>query len=48
MRSVLRSGFFWQFVAGFALGAVGIVGMHPSVIAHTIDHHFKASVAPAS
>ena len=29
MRSVLKSGFLWQFVGGFALGAVALVSLHP-------------------
>ncbi len=29
MRSVLKSGFLWQFIGGFALGAVALVTLHP-------------------
>ena len=46
MRGILRSGFFWQFVGGFALGTVGVVSLHPSQVAHTISHHFGAHAAP--
>lgn len=30
MRSVLKSGFFWQFAGGFALGALALVTLHPT------------------
>ena len=30
MRSVLKSGFLWQFFGGFALGAVALVTLHPA------------------
>ena len=30
MRGVLKSGFMWQFVGGFALGAVALVTLHPA------------------
>ena len=30
MLSVIKSSFVWQFAAGFALGAVGLVALHPS------------------
>jgi len=30
MRSVLKSGFLWQFVGGFTLGAVALVSLHPT------------------
>lgn len=29
MRDVLKSGFLWQFVGGFALGAAALVTLHP-------------------
>jgi hypothetical protein len=35
MRTMIKSGFFWRFVGGFALGAVGLVAMHPGAIAHS-------------
>ena len=28
MRTILKSDFFWQFLGGFALGAIGLAGMH--------------------
>ena len=28
MRTILRSDFFWQFLGGFALGAIGLTGLH--------------------
>jgi hypothetical protein len=30
MKSLLKSSFLWQFVAGFALGAAGLVALHPA------------------
>ncbi|NYD92145.1 hypothetical protein [Sphingomonas melonis] len=30
MSKVIKSGFFWQFVGGFAIGAVGVVTLHPA------------------
>jgi len=30
MRSVLKSGFLWQFAGGFALGAIALVTLHPT------------------
>ncbi|WP_232089997.1 hypothetical protein [Sphingomonas sp. HMP6] len=30
MRSVLKSGFLWQFFGGFALGAIALVTLHPA------------------
>jgi len=30
MRKVIKSGFFWQFVGGFAIGAVGVVTLQPA------------------
>jgi hypothetical protein len=38
MRSMLKSGFFWRFVGGFALGAVGVVALHPGAVAHSLHH----------
>jgi len=38
MRTMIKSGFFWRFVGGFALGAVGIVALHPGAIAHELHH----------
>ncbi len=29
MRRILKSDFVWQFVGGFALGAVALVTLHP-------------------
>ncbi len=29
MMSVLKMSFVWQFAAGFALGALGLVALHP-------------------
>ena len=29
MRSILKSDFVWQFVGGFALGAIALVTLHP-------------------
>ncbi|WP_174278688.1 hypothetical protein [Sphingomonas bacterium] len=30
MATLLKSSLLWQFVAGFALGAAGLVALHPS------------------
>ena len=30
MPNFLRTSFVWQFAAGFALGALGLVALHPS------------------
>ncbi|MCP3735097.1 hypothetical protein M9979_09475 [Sphingomonas sp. RP10(2022)] len=30
MRKMFKSGFFWQFVGGFAIGAVGVVTLQPA------------------
>jgi hypothetical protein len=32
MRSILKSGFLWQFIGGFALGAVGVFSFQPANI----------------
>ena len=39
MRGVIKSSFFWRFVGGFALGAVGVVALHPGAVAHNLDRH---------
>ena len=36
MRSVLKSGFLWQFAGGFLLGAIGMVTLQPGQPASTI------------
>jgi len=36
MRSVLKSGFLWQFAGGFLLGAIGMVTFQPGQPAGTI------------
>lgn len=33
MRSFLKSTFLWQFAAGFALGALGMVTLAPDAVA---------------
>lgn len=30
MLNALKNSFVWQFAAGFALGAIGLVALHPS------------------
>jgi hypothetical protein len=30
MRTILKSTFLWQFAAGFALGALGMVTLNPA------------------
>jgi len=39
---MIRSSFFWRFVGGFALGAVGVVALHPGAIAHELHRHAPA------
>jgi hypothetical protein len=46
MRAMFRSGFFWRFVGGFALGAIGVVALHPGAVAHNLRHAPTAQVAP--
>ena len=38
MLTFLKHSFVWQFAAGFALGAIGLVALHPT--------EAKASFAP--
>ncbi|HVJ00360.1 MAG TPA: hypothetical protein VM657_14980 [Sphingomonas sp.] len=28
MRTILKSDFLWKFLGGFAIGAVGLAGVH--------------------
>jgi len=30
MRALFKSSFVWQFAGGFALGALGLVVLHPA------------------
>ena len=30
MINIVKSSFVWQFVGGFALGAAGLIALHPS------------------
>ena len=30
MRNILKSTVLWQFAAGFALGAIGMVSLYPA------------------
>ena len=30
MRRIFKSDFVWQFVGGFALGAIALVTLHPA------------------
>lgn len=30
MRNVLNSRFFWKFIGGFAIGAIGVVTLQPA------------------
>jgi hypothetical protein len=34
MRRIFKSDFVWQFVGGFALGAIALVTLHPAEAAH--------------
>jgi hypothetical protein len=38
MRKIFRSSFFWQFAGGFAIGAVGVVTLHPAEATTVADH----------
>lgn len=44
MRGIIKSTFLWQFVAGFALGALGMVTLTP---ADTFAAPFAAAVHEA-
>ena len=44
MRAFLKSGFFWRFVGGFALGTAGIVALHPGAVARSLHHTPPAQV----
>lgn len=44
MRGILKSGFFWRFVGGFALGTVGLIALHPGAVAHNLHHVSGARV----
>ena len=43
MRSVLKSGFVWQFFGGFALGAVALVTLHPADTVRAPATHVAAT-----
>jgi len=43
MRAILKSGFFWRFVGGFALGTAGLIALHPGAVAHNLHHHAPAA-----
>jgi hypothetical protein len=45
MRKLMKSDFFWRFVGGFAIGAVGVVTLQP---AHAQHHAATSAPAPAS
>lgn len=30
MKTILKSAMLWRFVGGFALGAVGVLTLHPA------------------
>ncbi|MFN3433058.1 MAG: hypothetical protein ACK4ZY_01555 [Sphingomonas sp.] len=34
MRKIFKTRFFWQFVGGFAIGAVGVVTLQPASAQH--------------
>lgn len=36
MVGMVRSGFFWRFVGGFAFGAVGILSLNPAQAAEAL------------
>lgn len=43
MRSILKSGFFWQFAGGFALGATALVSLHPAAANHGVLSELTAA-----
>lgn len=45
MRTMIKSSFFWRFMGGFVLGAVGVVALHPGAIAHELHHHASTEQA---
>jgi len=48
MRGILKSGFLWRFVGGFALGTAGLVALHPGAVAHNLHHHAPVTQTVAS
>lgn len=44
MRCLTKSSFFWQFAAGFALGAVALVSLHPATASQSSDGPVARSV----
>jgi hypothetical protein len=44
MRGIIKSTFLWQFAAGFALGALGMVTLTPS---DTVASPFAATTQQA-
>jgi hypothetical protein len=47
MRTIMKAGFLWQFLGGFALGTVGVVTLHHGAVAQTISRHFEAQTSAA-
>ena len=37
MKTILKSAMLWRFLGGFALGAVGVLTLHPAT-AQTVSH----------
>lgn len=46
MRSIIRSGFFWQFSGGFVLGALGLLAIQPADARHMLASHIERVVHP--
>ena len=44
MKTILKSAMLWRFLGGFALGAVGVLTLHPAT-AQTL--HAPATIAAA-
>jgi hypothetical protein len=37
MKSIIKSSFTWQFLSGFALGAIGLVALQPAQASEPFD-----------
>ncbi|MEO5493716.1 MAG: hypothetical protein ABIR08_06780 [Sphingomonas sp.] len=46
MKTILKSAMLWRFLGGFALGAVGVLTLHPAT-AQTAPHAL-ATIAHAT
>ncbi|WP_203309381.1 MULTISPECIES: hypothetical protein [Sphingomonas] len=46
MQKLVKSDFFWRFVGGFAIGAVGVVTLQPASAQHQSQPAPAAAVHP--